>query len=149
MTKTTGCGAFVGMLFGALLGIIFGATGMFILGVIGAIVGEFMEAWHIKKKKSRIYMPGEIAEKAKLEFPEIVTELPKGFSSYNPDEETLTVNLKDSEATVQILTFGLNVKVKKIIFDFGDEKIEMDPEEWKEFLRWFFKNNMKKERKQL
>jgi len=102
----------------------------------------------IKKNKPQIRIPEEVAENAGLKFPEVVIELPKSFASYNPREGILTVNLRDSEAAVQVLTFGLDVKVEKIVFDFGDERVEMSPEEWKEFLKWFFENNIRRWRKE-
>ena len=87
-----------------------------------------------EKISKKLEMPKEVVERARLKFPEIVTELPKAFTSYNSEKKTLTINLKDPEAVIQLLTFGLHVEPEKIIFDFGDERIEMSPEEWKEFL---------------
>ena len=87
----------------------------------------------------KLEIPKEVAERAKLKFPEIVTELPKVFASYNPEKKTLTINLKDPEAVIQLLTFGLHVEPEKIIFDFGDERIEMSPEEWCDLVRSFLR----------
>ena len=163
ITKSSGFGALLGMFAGCLIGLMFqnmGEKGFMIfaiLAILGAIVGNIAEVWFVMREEERIKtrieeieesvkleMPKEVVERARLKFPEIVTELPKVFASYNPEKKTLTINLKDPEAVIQLLTFGLHVEPEKIIFDFGDERIEMLPEEWREFFVWFLKRNIKK-----
>lgn len=48
--KTTGAGAFGGMVIGGLLGLIFGPAGVIAGGMIGAVIGDQMEREKVKEE---------------------------------------------------------------------------------------------------
>ena len=51
--KTTGFGAFLGMVIGGLIGLPFGAGGLILGGLFGALIGNELESESVRKKKRR------------------------------------------------------------------------------------------------
>ena len=51
--KTTGFGAFGGMLIGGAIGLVFGTLGVLVGGILGAIIGDEWERMQIRERKKR------------------------------------------------------------------------------------------------